>query len=284
MQNNEPKIIVIVALYHPKRTELENVKRYIRACDVCICMDDSELNGEEIVNNFFKQNEITNYKYYWNMKNIGLCASVNRGISIACNMNAEWVLLMNGDSVIQESTIYEFKKFIKENNTSKIASIVPQYNYDRHPRVPYKGFKRVLWANMSGMCINCNCLDTIGLFDERLFIDGLDIDWGIRAQRAGYKLYEIGPAVMNHHPAETREFKVLGRTIFKYGWASPIRYYYQFRANHYMIKKYKSFEALKWQAIKLIKVILLFSDKAEYLRMFIKAIEDCNKGTWGKCK
>lgn len=282
MQNNETKIIVIVALYHPNELELDNICCYIEASNMCLIMDDSEIDNKQYVTFFFEKHNIKNFKYYWNKKNIGLCASVNRGIEIALKNNADWILLMNGDSKMFESTIISFREYINMNNTDNVACIAPQYNYDRHPRTAYDGIKKILWANMSGMCINCNALKNIGMFDERYFVDGLDVDWGIRAHRAGYKMYEIGTAIMEHHPAETRELTLFGRCFFKYGWASPIRYYYQFRSNHYMICHYKSFESFKWQVIKLLKVILLFDNKKEYLKMLKKAIKDCKNDNWGK--
>jgi rhamnosyltransferase len=282
MQNNEPKIVIIVALYEPQESDLNNICNYIKACDLCILKDDSESNHEEYVSGHFDKREILNYEYVWNEKNIGLCASVNGGISLALDRNADWILLMDEDSQIDETSIYAFKSYIKANDTTKIACLAPQYNYDRHPRKVYEGTKKILWANMSGMCINKLCLKDVGLFDERLFIDGLDLDWGIRAKNAGYDMVEIGTIVMNHHPAETKEFKIFGKVLFKYGWANPIRYYYQFRSNLYMIKKYKSFEVFKWQAVKLVKSMVLFANKKEYWKMFKKAIRDCNDGRWGK--
>lgn len=282
MQNNEPKIIIVVALYDPNENEIKNVMRYIKACEFCILMDDSETDNGKWILEYFKNTNFNNYLYVWNKENIGLCASVNRGIEIAKGKDASWVLLMNGDSIMTEKDVLVLKDYVRNNDTSNISCIAPQYNYDRHIRKPYRGIKKILWANMSGMCIKINTLEKIGLFDERLFIDGLDIEWGIRSKRLGYEMYEIGESIMDHHPAETRKLKLFGKEILLYGWASPVRYYYQFRANYYMIRKYHSFEALKWQAIKLLKVILLFDNKKEYLRMYIKAHHDCKNNVWGR--
>lgn len=282
MQNYGELITIIVALYKPTVEELENIASYVRGCKECILMDDSEKDSEKDVLDFFEKKRIKNVVYCWNRENIGLCASVNRGMKFAYERGAEWILLMNGDSKIDNSMLNEFSDFIRKNSTEKISAIVPQYNYDRHPREKYCGSRPVLWANMSGMCINKKCIEDIGFFDERLFIDGLDVEWGIRAKKAKYEMYEIGMAIMEHHPAETKEFKIFGKIIFMYGWASPVRYYYQFRSNHYMIKKYKSAEALKWQCIKLIKALVLFENKKEYWRMYKKAISDCENDVWGK--
>lgn len=279
MRDYGKKIIAVVALYHPDKCELDNISLFIDGVDDCILMDDSEWSNETFVYDYLG---LKKYIYCWNGQNIGLCASVNRGIAIAQGKLADWILLMNGDSKIDVSVVDEFRKYIKENDTQLISCLATQYNYDRHPRIKYDGTKTILWANMSGMCINSQCLDEVGVFDERFFIDGLDVDWGIRAKRAGYKMIELGATIMEHHPAETRSLKFFGKKIFLYGWASPVRYYYQFRSNYYMIKQYRSFEALKWQIIKLTKVLLLFDHKMEYFKMYKKAVRDVQENHWGK--
>lgn len=276
------KIISIVALYKPSIDDLKNIINYINSCDMCILMDDSDTSSEQIVMSYFDEKYRDKLMYIWNGTNIGLCASVNRGMEIAEKNGADWILLMNPDSIMRDSDIEEFRNFIRQYSGLRIAAIAPQYDYDRHPRKRYTGYRKIRWANMSGMCIKVATLKIIGQFEERLFIDGLDLEWGIRAYKQGYEIIEIGSAIMEHHPAETKIYSICGRKIFMYGWASPIRYYYQFRSNHYMIKKYRSFEALKCQIIKLSKVLLLFDNKREYLKMYKKAISDCRCGKWCK--
>lgn len=276
------KIISIVALYKPSIDDLKNIINYINSCDMCILMDDSDTSSEQIVMSYFDEKYRDKLMYIWNGTNIGLCASVNRGIEIAEKNGADWILLMDQDSMTRDSDLDEYRYYIQNCSGDSVAAIVPQYNYDRHPRTRYKGYRKIRWSNMSGMCVKVTSLKDIGKFEERLFIDGLDMEWGIRAHKKGYEIIEIGSAIMEHHPAETRIYSICGRKIFMYGWASPIRYYYQFRSNHYMIKKYRSCEALKCQIIKLSKVLVLFEHKREYLKMYKKAITDCNCGKWGK--
>lgn len=275
------KIVIVVALYNPVLEELSNIYEYVRHSDVCILMDDSEIDNSIFVNSFFDNKDIENTIYVWNKKNVGLCASVNSGINRAVEHGADWVLLMNPDSKISSNMIKEFSVFIDKNDCTKICALAPQYNYDRHKRERYNGYRMLSWSNMSGMCVNVKLLEDIGNFDEKLFIDGLDIEWCIRARSKGYKIIEVGSAVLEHHPAETRILLVGGKELFKYGWDSIDRYYYSFRGCWYIFRQYKSFVALKWMMIKLAKVIILFDNKKEYLKMFFRGIKDANSGVWG---
>ena len=60
------------------------------------------------------------------------------------------------------------------------------------------------------------------------------MDYCFKSHENGYLVIECGKAVINHHPAETRN--CLG---FKYGIASPYRYYMQARQLIWCWKRYK---------------------------------------------
>ncbi len=275
------KIVCIVALYHPDPKELYEISRYIDDTDQMFLMDDSETSNQHLISECLGD-FAGKCSYIWNERNIGLCASVNRGITYALENGADWILLMDQDSAFQTNILSAFRNHIKIHETEAICALAPQYNYDRHKRQPYRGTKLLKWANMSGTLLNAGLLKSIGKFDERLFIDGLDVEWCTRARSKGYQIIEVGEAILYHHPAFTKEFSVKNKVLFRYGWDKPSRYYYQFRSYWYIIKKYHDVESIKWFLVKLCKVLLLFEHKREYIRMFIKGVRDANRGNWGK--
>lgn len=275
------KIVCIVALYHPNTKELHEISRYIKYPDLTLLLDDSETSNQQLVTEYLSDFS-DQYSYLWNEKNIGLCASVNRGIAYAIERKADWILLMNPDSAFETNILAAFRKYIASHETENICALAPQYNYDRHQRQPYRGTRLIKWANMSGTLLNTRLLKEIGSYDERLFIDGLDVEWCTRARKMGYRIIEIGEAVLYHHPAFTREFSVGNKVLFRYGWDKPERYYYQFRSYWYIIKKYHDIDSVKWFLIKLCKVILLFENKKEYFEMFMKGVRDVKRENWGK--
>lgn len=282
-KDGEMKIVGIVALFDPKVEDINNICEYLTFLDSCILMDDSQTCNQEMVMEYInRKGLVSKYIYIWNRDNIGLCKSMNVGIQIASTQNADWILLMDQDSQWATNLVYEYKQYVENHDTDKICSLVPQYNYDRHQRCVSKKIKEVTWSNMSGTCINCKWINKIGLFDERFFIDGLDVEWCIRARKKGFHILEIGSAVLNHHPAKTKTIKIGNRIIYRYGYDTPERYYYQFRSFWCMIKETKNIIAIKWMLIKVMKVILLFDNKLEYLKMFKKAIQDVNHERWGK--
>jgi rhamnosyltransferase len=69
------------------------------------------------------------------------------------------------------------------------------------------------------------CIRDIGLMQPSLFIDYVDVEWGLRARKNGYQSFGICDAYMQHHLGET-PLKLFGRRIPLH---SPLRHYYHFR-------------------------------------------------------
>jgi len=77
----------------------------------------------------------------------------------------------------------------------------------------------------SGCLISLPALAAIGGMQEALFIDYVDIEWGLRARRLGWTLHGVFPARMSHS---------LGPRIVRFLWRrlplhSPQRHYFVVR-------------------------------------------------------
>lgn len=91
------------------------------------------------------------------------------------------------------------------------------------------------------------------------------MDYCFKSHENGYDIIECGEAVIKHYPAETRSFFGI-----KYGIASSQRYYMQARQLIWCWKRYKKMNALLIYFYKWLKVILLFSDKREYIKKMME--------------
>ena len=97
------------------------------------------------------------------------------------------------------------------------------------------------------------------------------MDYCFKSHENGYLVVECGEAVINHHPAETKSF--LG---FKYGIASPYRYYMQARQLIWCWKRYKKPKAFCIYLYKWIKILLFFSTKREYISNMVRGTKEGN--------
>jgi len=94
--------------------------------------------------------------------------------------------------------------------------------------------------------------------NEDLFIDFVDIEWGLRAKSLNYHCYGVCSAIMQHQLGDTNiDIKLINRRIVLH---SSLRYYYQFR-NAIILYKYPH---VSWSWIRyhfpihvLIKFILI---------------------------
>lgn len=277
------KVFCIVSLYQPKDVQKRNIVEYCSFFDKCIVIDDT---GKEL--SIRDREAFENYRieYISNYRNEGLCKTVNRGIKQALNEGADWIVVMDQDSIFDRHILEVYENAIKDHRyeLAIIAAFTPQYNYDRHKRNISKGYKDVTVSELSGTMLNVRVLEGVGLYDERFFTDGLDYEWCLRAKKLGYRIIRCNEAVLEHNPGETRITKLLGLIDFHYGWHTPERYYYQFRAGLMLHHMYHDLYCDTAFIYKLFKAYALFENNADYKKAWQQAKEDYKAGYFGKYK
>lgn len=208
-------------------------------------------------------------QYFSKQENMGLCKALNIGIKLLEESGCDWALLFDADSKLGSDIVTEYKKAIEDYKGKQVALFTPVHVFDRSNAVPYSGYKNVDWSMTSGWLINIEIFEKQNGFFEELFVDGLDMDYCFKSHENGYLVIECGKAVINHHPAETRN--CLG---FKYGIASPYRYYMQARQLIWCWKRYKKTRIFFVYLYKWAKVLLLFDHKIDYIKSMAKGTSD----------
>lgn len=289
MTNLTAKCIIaaVVPVYKPSREDYERVASYVGQVDFCIIQDDSPEDGFGFFTSFFNDFDL-DVCYHWNGKNLGLVSSLNNGFASAMNRGAAWILVMNPDGSLEHDYVSCFRRFIQAHETSGVAALVPTYSTARHHACPKEGYKEVSYGDMSGTLFSCSALADLGLYDPKTYFYGCDSEWCLRAKSRGYKLIEVSDALIHHNPGTTCSFRVLGKDIFLYGKDSPVRYYYQFRSGYYIHSLYHNVKQDAFIFYKFLKVLFLFDNKREYLRLHKAAKIDFKRGYFGsyysRCK
>ena len=181
-------------------------------------------------------------------RNLGFSGGSNAGIRAALEGGAERVLLLNGDAMAAADCAGRLEEaldaarsdgidagiagatLLAANDPSRIASrgmdFSPLTGRMRHPdtgrlydrrAVPQP--RRVAAVSGCGMLVERRIFAAAGLLDEDYFFSFEDLDFCLRAARAGFATLAVGDAVVYHHG---------GRSI---GPASPRRLYFAAR-NH----------------------------------------------------
>lgn len=276
-------IVGLVAMYMPNENEIDNISKYIDKLDYCYLLDDSATDNSRVAQPLLNRFE-GKVEYYSNPYNMGLVASVNNGFKMAINRGANWILVMNPDGTFKNDAIGIFRKYISENDTHDVGIIAPRFNIDRRQKQEGKGVTEIKYPDMTGCLYNAKILGKLGFYDQNTYFYGLDVEYCIRVRKNGFKIIECCEAVLNHHPAETMNITLFGKTIFKCGKDSPQRFYYQFRSAYYINQKYHNFYNFAFFVYKYLKVILFFDNKGEYLKMIKMGIYDAKRGFYGNIK
>ncbi len=178
-------------------------------------------------------------------KNLGFAAGMNIGIRKALAGGADYVLILNNDTILNENTILELVKgFALKAN---VAITVPKIlYYDDQSTLWYAGSKKALpyskhrglgqkdkgqfdeveeidFATGCAMLIKAGVLKEIGLLDERYFFGMEDREFSIRCLREGYTILYIPTSVVYHKVGLTRNRDVHFDRIYL-GYLSQLFY------------------------------------------------------------
>lgn len=82
-------------------------------------------------------------------------------------------------------------------------------------------YREVLWGTTSNLCFRRSAFEQVGGFDERALtaVGGEDVDIGVRARRAGYRIVTAPEAWVEHARDHVRALPAIARSLFVYGRA-----------------------------------------------------------------
>jgi len=156
-------------------------------------------------------------------ENLGIGAAMNIGLVAADAEGANWVLLMDQDSIAAPDMIEAMLVAAARLPNAAFTPAISGIGSRREATVPFE----VTYAITSGNLIPVAALRAIGGLDEGLFIDGVDFDLSLRLRRAGYRLFQVPGAHMGHSLGDASSpGGLLGRFHTSH---SPLRRYYMAR-------------------------------------------------------
>ncbi|WP_075655086.1 glycosyltransferase family 2 protein [Pseudochrobactrum sp. B5] len=225
-------------------------------------------------------------------QNLGIAKAHNVGIEIARNSNSNYVLLFDQDSLPHSDMVKKLHSAAVEKRKAgiKIACLGVRYEDPRQknppPFIKVEGLKltrhqcnceseivEVDYLISSGSLIPIETIDNVGGMREELFIDYVDIEWGLRAQKLGYQSYGVCSAYMQHDLGDN-PIIFWGRKIPVH---SPLRHYYHFRNAVWLYKQ--NWLKTNWKivdGIKLIRKFVFYSlfteNRVDHIRMMLKGI------------
>jgi rhamnosyltransferase len=300
--NKEIKISIIIVTFNPEITVLESLISIIDKPNRSIVIIDNNSNLDiqskilEIKTNHSK------IIFIINDSNLGIAKAQNQGILKSIELNSEVVVFFDHDSIPESSSVENLILTYKDLNIkySKIGMIGSSYYDERY--IKKNGFIRIKKLKLqrvycednfnyveadyvisSGSLIPLKTLNEIGLMKEELFVDYVDVEFGLRAKCKGYKNFGSCKSLMKHSLGDNPT-QFLSKMIPSH---SPRRHYYLIR-NAILLYK-DSIYPLNWKIVDgyrlLLKIIyypIFLKPRLLHLKMIYFGIVDGIRGISGK--
>ena len=238
-------------------------------------------------------------------ENKGIAAAHNVGIRWARNHRAEFVLLMDQDSIPMPDMAVRLRSTYAELAAQgvPVAALGPQFrdsdkgSLSQFVKVGVLGFTRLACSPASpfveadiivssGSLLPLAAIEAVGLMDEGLFIDHVDTEWCLRAKAKGFGIFGVCDVVMTHTLGEQRK-KIWFLRQRSVPFHHPFRYYYMFRNS--MLLYRRSYIPWNWKladVAKCFRVVVFFSlaapNRFACLKMMLLGLVDGLKGVGGK--
>lgn len=180
--------------------------------------------------------------------NYGIAQAQNIGICKARDEGAEIIVFLDQDSTIQAGVLERLISLVDPNEPQVVGAVYtddrqgfecPSYRLNRfgYPTKVYiQGRSAPFPVDVrisSGSVVTAVTFDYVGLMDEGLFLDYVDIEWCLRARAKGVPILIDPLALMQHHIGD-KTFNFLNLCVFV---DSPTRTYYRIRNAFLLARK-----------------------------------------------
>ena len=244
-QKNTPSVKIIILNYNGREDTLECLHSlenldYPNYHITIVDNGSQDGLGQEVKQDF------PQVRYIYSPVNLRFAGGNNLAIIQAMSKGFEYILLLNNDTIVDHS----FLKFLVESaqSSGEIGLCAPKmlyFNpsdtiwfaggtidirraYLRHIGIGQKDdgrfdkLKEVSFLNGACLLIKAEVIDKIGMLDEDYFLYGEDVDYCLRARKAGYRLvFEPRARIWHKVSRSTPQFRKL---VYRYrSWFTLMR-------------------------------------------------------------
>lgn len=217
-----------IVTYNPKLSRLkENIEAISPQVSKIFIYDNGSDNVSDIVNIFQKQNcTVIN-----SGTNSGMAIALNRLAEQAINNGFLYIIFLDQDSVAQPNMVNELSILMKDDIGITCPAIIDRNSPDKRDENPF--LADVTHTITSGSLVNLAAYKKVGGYDERLFIDWVDLDYCHNLRLHGYKILRTKSAQLLHEIGKKEFVMALPRKCSDGKW--HLRKYY--RTNHSLLRQ-----------------------------------------------
>jgi GT2 family glycosyltransferase len=231
-----------------------------------------------------------------NDKNLGFPAGNNVAIRDAIQRNPDYFLLLNNDTLVAPDFLSKLVRVTESDQ--RIGIVNPKILYfepsdriwfaggyfkpwwstgkvrgvNRRDMGKYDDTREISFVTGCAFLIKTAVVRQIGLLDELFFLGFEDLDWTVRALRAGFRAFYVGSAVIWHKSSYDTK-KNLGK---------PIMDFYRTRNSILLARKHLAFRYWPLFLLSLGRYVA-YRSLGYLLRAEPKRIRELYRGIWDGC-
>ncbi len=279
------KIAAGIVTYNPSIERLkENIIHIINQVDILYIYDNASLNIVDIKNLIQDYTEIVLLK---SDKNNGIAYALNVILENCIKDQISWFLTLDQDSVCPNNLIDAYLAYVEFEDIGMMTLQVKVQDRIIQSQQTHHDYEFVSKCITSASFVNSKICESIGGFDNTMFIDCVDHEFSKRMVLNGFKILKVNTVYLEHELGSSTPIKitVIFNKIFKtkvlYHSYSPFRVYYLIRNNLYYLRKFKGYLTKEENnySIKTIlgvsrKAILLEKKKMRYFTVIMRGFYD----------
>ena len=280
------KVGSVVVLYNFNEEHFKNLEVLKKYVDFIVLVDNSSFSSQEL----FKEIIDDKLVYIPLYENFGIATALNKGMEVCIEQHCEWVLNLDQDSTFYNDIIEIYRRYIDLNITTNIIGLCPQYfTFQHNPKLNESSI-RVKKNIQSGIIFNSENYIKLGPFRDDYFIDYVDYEYCLRAEKQGYIFMRCNSAALIHNKDESifdknfkyyREIKFL-KYKHHYIYLSETRTYYVFRNGLDVFFTYKKLSILKSLLTRILKCMFFEKNKKGQINAMYNGFHDFKIKNYGK--
>lgn len=215
------QVAVVILNYKVKKETLGCIKSVLgsdyKNLQIIVVDNNSGDNLEKEIKKF------SDVIFIQNKKNLGFTGGNNVGIKYALISGADYIFILNPDTIIDKSCIFALVNNINEGDIlgpkiyfykshkiwyaggilDKLNVIGKHRGVDEEDIGQYKSIEETDYVSGAALFTKKEVFDKIGFFDENYFLYYEDSDFCLRAKKAGFKILYIPEALVYHKNAQS---------------------------------------------------------------------------------
>jgi rhamnosyltransferase len=284
-------IVAVLVTYRPDAAVIEYVQRIAEQVREVIVVDNATDGvAAEWINSLDAMSGVSLIR---NSANLGIAAALNLGVRRALQTGCSWIATFDQDTGIP---VNYFERLVSVYHTcsepGKVGMVVPggwteSDESKRHNTQGVPVWSFVVGAIASGSLIKPEVFGAAGFYDEELFIDYVDTDFCLRAQKSGFKILSVASVFLEHELGQRQTRNLLGFPL-SFRIHTAWRYYYIVRNRLLLYRRYGTIAPgwllhdFRWLIMELGRIFLLETGRGPKIRAVFDGIKDGLKNKSGR--